>query len=251
MRPELQVPRSTCGYPSRDIDRAHVPAPGDPDQVRSDWHSQADPPGRAVAAADLQSSVRNGKNGAVAGHLTGMAGVSSVDPARRARFAELFGLVFEPLQAYVLRRGGGSDTDDIVAEALTVLWRRLDDIPDDAPLAWAFGVARRCLSNHRRSATRLGQLVERLAANPAPAPTPNHDLDDALACLDPDQREILRLWAWEGLAPRDIAVAMNISANAASIRLHRARRELSELLESRKIAATTGHTGNRTTEEHR
>lgn len=180
-----------------------------------------------------------------------MAGLPPAGPAQQQRFSELFALVYEPLQAYVRRRGGGPDTDDIVAETLTVLWRRLDDVPDDAPVAWAFGVARRCLANHRRSAGRREQLVERIATNPIPAPSADEALDDALAGLDPDQREILRLWAWEGLAPREIAVVMDVTANAASIRLHRARRELAQLLESRKSTVMTGHTWNRMTEEHR
>lgn len=192
-----------------------------------------------------------GKNGPMGGHWPGMTGLPPADPARRERFAELFAIAYEPLQAYVLRRGGGSDTDDVVAEALTVLWRRLDDVPADAPIAWALGVARRCLANHRRSAARRDQLVERIAANPVPTPSADESLDEALAYLDADQREILRLWAWEGLAPREIAVAMNITANAASIRLHRARRDLAQFLHSRKNTVMTGHTGDKTTEEHR
>ena len=187
----------------------------------------------------------------MSGHWSGMAGLPPVDHGRRERFTELFALVFEPLQAYVLRRGGGSDTDDIIAEALGVLWRRLDDVPADAALPWAFGVARRCLANHRRSTSRRQRLVERMAANPVPAPSTDDALEEALACLDAERREILQLWAWEGLAPREIAVVMDITANAASIRLHRARRELGELLTSRKSTLLTGHTRDRTTEEHR
>ena len=179
-----------------------------------------------------------------------MASVSRADLARRDRFAEIFRLVFEPLQAYVLRRGGGSDTDDIVAEVLTVLWRRLDAVPTGSELPWALGVARRCLSNHRRSVSRRGLLVERLAINQTPEPSANDALSDALDCLDSDQLEMLRLWAWDGLAPREIAVAMGLSANAVSIRLHRVRRQIGELLESRKSTAITGHRGDGTNEEH-
>ena len=191
------------------------------------------------------------KNRPVGGHKGYVRVCGPDDPARRERFTELFSLVYEPLQRYVQRRGGGADTDDIVAEALTVLWRRLDEVPPNAPVAWAFGVARRCLANNRRSTARRDQLVERIAANPVPAPTEDDALDEALACLDVDQREILHLWAWEGLAPREIAVVLDITANAASIRLHRARRELGELLAQRKNTALSGHTGVRTTKEQR
>jgi len=180
-----------------------------------------------------------------------MTDVSRADRNRRDRFAEIFHLVFEPLQAYVLRRGGGPDTDDIVSEVLTVLWRRLDAVPTGSELPWSLGVARRCLSNHRRSVSRRDLLVERITANQTPAPSENAHLDEALDCLDADQLEILRLWAWEGLAPREIALVMDLSANAASIRLHRARRRLGKLLESRKNPAVTGHNSDSTTKEQR
>lgn len=190
-----------------------------------------------------------GKIGAVGGHVPHVTRVSRADLARRERFAGIFHLTFEPLQAYVLRRGGGSDTDDIVAEVLTVLWRRLDDVPTGSELPWALGVARRCLSNHRRAVSRRDLLVGRLTTNRTPAPSANDALDEALDCLDADQLEILRLWAWEGLAPREIALVMDLSANAVSIRLHRARQRLGELLESRKNTAVTGHISGRTTKE--
>ena len=37
---------------------------------------------------------------------------------------------------------------------------------------------------------------------------------------------MLRLWAWEDLRPQEIAVVLGITANAASIRLHRAKGRL-------------------------
>ena len=57
--------------------------------------------------------------------------------------------------------------------------------------------------------------------------------------------EILRLWAWEDLAPREIALALGISPNAASIRLHRATKRLKERLaaDGRKDLAPPGQEG--------
>ena len=37
--------------------------------------------------------------------------------------------VYEPLQRYARRRGDPPAADDVVADALLVLWRRLDDVP--------------------------------------------------------------------------------------------------------------------------
>lgn len=179
-----------------------------------------------------------------------MSGVDAADPARRERFSAIFALTYEPLQRYVRRRGGGPDTDDVVAEALTVVWRRLDDVPEDAVVAWTLGVARRCLANHRRADQRRTTLAERVGAHLIePVDAVDDELHLAMEQLDTDERELLHLWAWEGFAPREIAVVLGITANAASIRLHRARRDLAALLPARKNAAVGGHTASGTTEE--
>lgn len=58
---------------------------------------------------------------------------------REDRFRALFDASYRPLHAYVRRRTCPSDADDIVAEVLTVAWRRLDDIPPGASLPWLYG----------------------------------------------------------------------------------------------------------------
>ncbi len=62
----------------------------------------------------------------------------------------------------------------------------------------------------------------------------------ALARLDDDEREIVRLSVWESLPPREIALVLGISANAASIRLHRVRSTLAAALGG-KETAEAGH----------
>ncbi len=162
---------------------------------------------------------------------------------RRARFEVLFGVVYEPLQRYALRRTDPATADDVVADALLVLWRRLDEVPDDAVLPWCYGVARRCLANRRRSADRQAGLMDRLMGERPSSPVEaDPALEVALASLDADDREIVRLWAWEQLPPREIAVVLGISANAASIRIHRAKGRLAVAL-GRKNDAGAGHEG--------
>ena len=159
---------------------------------------------------------------------------------RRARFELLFGVVYEPLQRYALRRTDPATADDVVADALLVLWRRLDEVPDDAVLPWCYGVARRCLANRRRSADRQAGLMDRLMGERPSSPVEaDPALEVALASLDADDREIVRLWAWEQLPPREIAVVLGISANAATIRLHRAKQRLADALD-RKIPHAAG-----------
>lgn len=160
---------------------------------------------------------------------------------RRGRFEAVFREVYEPLQRYVRRRTDAATADDVVADALLVLWRRLDDVPADQVLPWSYGVARRCLANRRRSDHRQEQLVDRLMTQRVDvAPDPDPVLEAALAELSADDREIVHLWAWEQLPPRDIAVALDISANAAAIRVHRAKTRLAEAV-ARKNLTDGGH----------
>lgn len=158
--------------------------------------------------------------------------------------------VYEPVQRYLRRRTDPATADDVLGDVLLVLWRRLDDVPDDAPLPYSCGVARGCLANSRRSQVRQDRLVARLAAEPRPDGDDAVDLldgalADALAALPEGDRELIRLWAWEQLPPREIAVVLGVSANAVSIRLHRAKQKLKELLQARKDGDATGQTGTR------
>ena len=173
-------------------------------------------------------------------------GTPGADAARRRRFEALVAVTYEPLQRYLLRRTDPATADDVLGDVLLVLWRRLDDVPPDAAPAWAYGVARGCLANSRRSAVRQERVVLRLAQErEAEKPEPDEALDEAMRALPEADRELLRLWAWEQLAPREIALALGISANAVSIRLHRAKQKLKELLQARKDGDDAGHSGVR------
>ncbi len=59
-----------------------------------------------------------------------------------------------------------------------------------------------------------------------PEPASDQELEAALADLSEDDQELLRLWAWEQLEPREIAVALSVTPNAVSLRLGRARKRL-------------------------
>jgi RNA polymerase sigma-70 factor, ECF subfamily len=162
-----------------------------------------------------------------------------VDESRRERFEEVAPRLIEPLRRFLARRTDPATAEDVLAETLLVCWRRVAELPDE-PLPWAYAVARNCLRNAKRSARRQERVAARVASEPVdPGPPEDPALHEALARLRPDDAELLRLWAWEQLTPGEIATVLDITANAASIRLHRAREKLKQQL--RKIHTTSGH----------
>lgn len=166
------------------------------------------------------------------------------DSERRRRFDEVMGTVYVPVQRYLLRRTDVDSAEDVLGDVLLVLWRRAEDIPDEAPLPWCYAVARRCLANSRRGAQRRLRLLTRLADEvpiPVAADSPDDELSEALTTLGESDRELLRLWAWEQLAPREIAGVLGISPNAVSIRLHRATGRLKAQLAPGKNPPAAGH----------
>ena len=147
---------------------------------------------------------------------------------RRERFEALATEVWLPLQRFLARRAAPQDAEDVLAETLLVLWRRLDDVPPDGSLPWAYAVAHRCLANARRGEERRLTLLRRLRHEVPLAPATDDDagLAEAFSRLRAPEQDVLRLWAWEGLEAKDIAVVLGLTANAAAVRLSRARSAL-------------------------
>ncbi len=173
------------------------------------------------------------------------------DTHARYRFEMLAADVFDPLQRYLGRRLPADQVDDALSDTLLVMWRRLDDIPRDAALPWCYSVARQTLANHRRAGRRRLALTDKLRAQPRPVhdETEDPELDTALAKLSDSDREIIRLWAWEQLDPREIAVVTGLTTNAVSLRLTRAKKKIEEEM-ARQNPARAGHIRNESTQEH-
>lgn len=171
-------------------------------------------------------------------------------PMDERQFSALFDLHFAEVWRFARRRCVGTDeADDAAAEAFAVAWRRRDDLPptDDVRL-WLLGTTRRVLANQRRSAGRRDRLRHRIevatvALPPGPDPADviaDRDADPlpaALAGLSDDDRELLVMRAWDGLAVTDIARLLDVTPNAVSVRLHKARTRLSALLDGTDAAS--------------
>jgi RNA polymerase sigma-70 factor, ECF subfamily len=170
--------------------------------------------------------------------------IESSDDAR-TRFEVLAAEVVEPTRRFLARRTDPDTAEDVLADVLLVCWRRLDEVPEPA-LPWVYGVAKRSLANAARSERRQRRLAARITTVDPPRESPPAESDpqadrvtDALATLKPGDAELLRLWAWEQLTPAEIGAVLGITANAASIRLHRARGKLKQ--ELRKTSRAAGH----------
>lgn len=177
---------------------------------------------------------------------------------REARFELVVDEVYESLQRYLGRRARADDVSELLNDVLLVIWRRLDEVPSGDVLAWSYGVAKRCLANHRRGDRRRLRLVGRLTSQPSsrehavePAITDGRcfALANALEELEESERELVRLWAWEQLEPREIAIVLDTTANAVSLRLARAKKKLAASIERQNVA-TAGHEGSDTERSH-
>lgn len=140
------------------------------------------------------------------------------------------------LLAYFTRRVWPTeDAADCLSETLLVLWRRRGDLPSDNQdhRAWAFGVARRVLSNFRRGAVRRlalnDRLRESLATDPVATGT-DETIADALAQLDEKDRELITLILWDGFGVAEAGSVLGLKPATARTRFARAKGKLRDLL---------------------
>ena len=94
-----------------------------------------------------------------------------------------------------------------------------------------FGAARNVLANYYRGEHRRLALGERLRTSLREVVVPPPRVGAtvvgiAMERLSPDDRELLRLVAWEELAREEIAMVLQIPRATVRVRLHRARRRL-------------------------
>jgi RNA polymerase sigma-70 factor (ECF subfamily) len=156
----------------------------------------------------------------------------TTESERQERFERLYRGYGVEVLAYLRRRATPELADDGLAETFLVVWRRLDEVPDE-PRAWLLGVARRVLANQRRSFRRQRSLAERISVERPIAVASEVEGDpvlEALSKLRSADQEVLLLVAWDGLTSAEAACVVGCSAVAVRLRLHRARRRLAHLL---------------------
>lgn len=143
------------------------------------------------------------------------------------------------LSRYFRRRmGSPADADDIYGEFLLAAWRSRRKTPEsleDARL-WLFGVARNVLMNFTRASIRRKSASDRLTSSLRDEPQ-SIELDAALdvraavASLDRDAAELVRLIYWDGLRSHEAAQVLGINPSTARSRLSEAKRRLRVVLD--------------------
>ena len=156
---------------------------------------------------------------------------------REARFRALHADAFADVVRFLRRRAPFSEADDIAAEVFLIAWRRLDDIPvrPSEARAWLFGVARGCLLNTTRGATRRAALAVKLADIGVVKAHSDTAADDVIGLMDIAaawrsltgiESEALSLAVFEGLNSAEAAAVLGITPTAYRLRLSRARKAL-------------------------
>lgn len=154
-----------------------------------------------------------------------------------ARFVDLYDRFHRPVYAYCRRRTTADQVDDVVADTFLVAWRKIDQVPRGSEvLPWLYGVAYRVLGHQWRGSGRRSRLERKLGVVGHEAPsTPDEvilvrsesrQVLQALSRLNPTDKEILLLSAWEELPQNDIAVVLNINIGAVRQRLYEAKKNL-------------------------
>ncbi len=136
------------------------------------------------------------------------------------------------------RAGGTADAEEILHAAYArALERGLPEADDEGLVAWFLRVLRNAWidQGRRRAAERRAlerEAVERAAdvALPELRAAVCACLHDLLPGLAPEHADVVRQVDLEERRVADVARAAGITANAASVRLHRARRALKDQL---------------------
>lgn len=157
-------------------------------------------------------------------------------------FRAIFDRHFAAIHRYLNRRLGVGPADDLAAETFAIAFDRRGSYDRSWPNArpWLYGIAANLIRQHRRVERRrllayaraversssrddIEDADERIAAQRA-AP----QLAKALSSLKAGDREVLLLFAWEGLSYAEIALAIGIPEGTVRSRLNRARLRVRE-----------------------
>lgn len=148
---------------------------------------------------------------------------------------EQFSAVFREhqpaLSRYLSRRVAIDDVEDLAANVFEVAWRKRTQVVLGEELPWLYRIAAFEVANLRRRQSSAANFLKlQKTAETAPSPEAlavlDFDLAQAYKTLSAAEAEVLALVAFEDLSITDAAKVAGITANAASLRLFKARKKI-------------------------
>lgn len=166
-------------------------------------------------------------------------------PSDATQLARALNAHREAFKAFLAARvGSAADAEDLLQNGLAKAVQHAGDVRDDEKLvAWFYQLLRHSLVDHyrakdasRRRDDALGTMIAALGDDTAPAAVFEKQLCQCLGgvvdTLKPLHAELLRRVDLDDEPVQSAARALQISANNASVTLHRARKELRARLEA-------------------
>jgi len=131
--------------------------------------------------------------------------------------------------------GEETAAEDATQEAFLKIWKALPDFRGDSSLStWIYAITRNtCLTRRRVAASRRTVSLEDTNAGEIPAPEPqasDADLRAAIGRLPANYSRVLVLFYLEDRSYQQVAMAMGLPMGTVKTYLHRAKKELAELL---------------------
>lgn len=150
-------------------------------------------------------------------------------------FNSVFRALLPEVSRFLARRVDASDVEDIASDLFELAWSKRSQIQTGLELPWLYKSARYLLANHYRKQqgrSRILAMLEEPVAAPSAESIAIADIELARCWSDLSQKEqeVLALWAFESLTPKEISLVLEVSENAAGIRLSRAKQRLLSLL---------------------
>ena len=159
-----------------------------------------------------------------------------------------FATLFESHRVLVIqfvsrRLSDDDDIRDVVSEVFATAWENRNSLPYP-PKPYLLMIARKLCQKHNGQRSFHGQRVNThlQSVDPTVEAVENQAIDasivadaarNVLEMLSESDAEILKLAAWDGLDPSEIAVVYGITSTAARVRLHRAKTRAEKILSER------------------
>ena len=155
-----------------------------------------------------------------------------------AAFEQLVKKHQKPVMNFLARSGVRTDIEDLAQDIFIKLWNaRTRYEPSAKFTTFLYTVARRTMIDWIRSGARKAALHEKygLELEHAERPKPKHCLEDevekALSCLTPEQRETVVLVIMQGMQYDEAAEILGIPTGTAKSRVSIALKKMKERME--------------------